>query len=189
MARTGENMQITPVDDQNNLFCVTNAVSPDLAQLVLTTDWPSLPWSKQPGQESWPRRLIDQTFIPWIDNWHQEMQELWPTLEQYFSQALLPYAGTAFWLDEPGFVCKMHTDGELPGSLHLNWIGPATCFYWHNRPDTVRYQTPASSNSGYLMINQPDITGYRKLLWHDMTSPVLDNTFRLTSYIWLVPTT
>lgn len=182
-------MQITPVDDQHNLFQITNAVSQELAQLVLATDWLSLPWTKQPGQESWSRRLIDQESIPWIKHWHQEMKQLWPAIEQRSSLPILPYIKTAFWLDEPGFVCKMHTDGELPGSLHLNWQGPATCFYWHNDPTTIRYQAPAVANSGYLMINQLDDSGYRKLLWHDMPSPVAANTFRLTSYIWLITTT
>jgi hypothetical protein len=180
-------MQITPVDDQNNLFRITDVVSPELAQLVLTTDWLSLPWTRQPGQESWPRRLIDQTAIPWIEQWNQEMQQLWPMLEQHLKLELLSYASTAFWLDETGFVCNMHTDGELSGSLHLNWMGPATCFYWHNRSDTVRYQVPAVPNTGYVMLNQSDSTGYRKLIWHDMPTPVAADTFRLTTYIWLRP--
>ena len=180
-------MQITPIDDQNNLFRVTNAVSSELAQLVIETDWLSLPWSKQPGQEAWPRRLIDQTAIPWIDQWDQEMQQSWPTIEQCLQMQLFPYVGTAFWVDESGFVCKMHTDGELTGSLHLNWIGPATCFYWHNRADTVRYRVPAVANSGYAMINQADHNGYRKLLWHDMPTPVPAGTFRLTTYSWRNP--
>lgn len=179
-------MQITPVDDQLNLFRVTEAVSPELAQQVLATDWIMLPWRRQPGQESWSRRLIDTDFIPWIDQWNQEMQRAWPILEQHLNVELLPYVRTAFWLDEPGFVCGMHTDGEMPGSLHLTWTGPATCFYWHNDPAAIRYQVPAEANSGYAIINQADATGYRKLLWHNMPTPVAADTFRLTTYIWLI---
>ena len=187
MARTGENMQIIPVDDQNNLFRVTDAVSPELAHLMLTTDWASLPWTKQEGQENWPRRRIDESTIPWIAKWHQEIANSWEYIQQQLNTELASYAGTAFWLDEPGFVCSMHTDGEMPGSLHLNWTGPATCFYWYKDPAAVRYQVPAVANSGYAMINRADANGYRKLLWHDMPTPVPAGTFRLTTYTWLNP--
>jgi hypothetical protein len=180
-------MQITAVDDQNNLFRITEAVNHVLAKLVLSTDWRRLPWDKQSGQENWPRRRIDDSAIPWIDQWHTEFQTLWPHIEQQLGVPLANYAGTAFWLDEPGFVCSMHTDGEMPGSLHLTWIGPATCFYWYKDPAAVRYQVPAEPNTGYAMINQADSTGYRKLLWHDMPTPVPADTFRLTTYTWLNP--
>lgn len=180
-------MQITPVDDQNNLFWVADVVSPALAQLVLTTDWISLPWSRQAGQETWARRRIDDTAIPWVQQWHQEIENSWSYLQQQLRIKLVDYGGTAFWLDEPGFVCDMHTDGEMPGSLHINWIGPATCFYWYKDPKSIRYQVPAIPNSGYIMINQSDSTGYKKLLWHDMTTPVPTGTFRITTYTWLTP--
>ena len=180
-------MQIEPVDDQYNLFRITDAVSCELANLVLTTDWTSLPWIKQQGQENWARRRINDLSIPWIDKWHREIENSWEHIQQQLNTELASYAGTAFWLDEPGFVCGMHTDGEMPGSLHLNWIGPATCFYWYKDPAAIRYQVPAVSNSGYAMINQADDNGYIKLLWHDMPTPVPAGTFRLTTYTWLNP--
>ena len=55
MARTGETMQITAVDNELNLFCVTHAVSDDLVEKISETDWVNLPWDRQPYQESWPR--------------------------------------------------------------------------------------------------------------------------------------
>ena len=187
MARNRKIMQITAIDDQADLFQVTNAVSSALAHLVLATDWNSLPWTKQQGQEHWRRRRIDETAIPWVEQWHNELQLLWPQIEQHIGARLFLYSGTAFWLDEPGFACNMHTDGEMPGSLHLNWSGPATCFYWYNNSASVRYQFPTEPNTGYLMINRTDSCGYRKLLWHDMTTPVQPNTFRLTTYTWINP--
>jgi hypothetical protein len=42
-------------------------------------------------------------------------------------------------------------------------------------------------NTGYIMINQPDETGYRKLLWHAMLTEVPEDSFRLTSYSWMTP--
>jgi len=79
----------------------------------------------------------------------------------------------------------MHTDGEMPGSMHLTWHGPGTAFYWHNDPATLRYQTPEHPNAGYIMINQADATGYRQLLWHAMLTP--SDSYRITSYTWITP--
>ena len=176
---------VTPVDSENNLFRVEHAVSAELASQVLATDWMSLPWQRQEGQENWSRRRITDAAISWIDQWHQEVSSQWPMIEQQVGRKLHSYSGTAWWLDEPGFTCSMHTDGEMPGSMHLTWVGPGTAFYWYRDPATLRYQTPKQPNSGYIMINQADAQGYRPLLWHAMLTPVPTNTFRLTSYSWL----
>lgn len=178
-------MQICSVDQENNLFRVENLLSTELAQQVLATDWTSLPWARQEGQENWARRRIVDSAIGWLPQWHAEMHVIWPKISNILGTDIAPYCGTAFWLDEKNFTCGMHTDGELPGSLHMTWTGPATTFYWHNDPSTVRYQVPSAPNTGYIMINQPDATGYRKLLWHAMLTPV--ENFRITSYTWITP--
>jgi hypothetical protein len=178
-------MLVTAIDNENNLFRVEHAVSEELAAKVMATDWMALPWTRQEGQESWPRRLITNTAIPWIDQWHQEVSSQWSVIEQCIGRKLQHYCGTAWWVDEPGFICKMHTDGEMPGSMHLIWRGPGTAFYWHNDPATLRYQTPEQSNAGYIMINQADSTGYRPLLWHAMLTPA--DSYRITSYTWTRP--
>ena len=178
-------MLVTPVDAENNLFRVEHAVSDQLAELVMATDWLALPWQRQEGQESWARRLVDNQAIPWINKWHNEIMQNWSTIEQCIGRKLQYYCGTAWWVDEPGFVCNMHTDGELPGSMHLIWRGPGTAFYWHNDTATLRYQTPAQPNAGYVMVNQADATGYRPLLWHAMLTP--SDSYRVTSYTWTRP--
>ena len=178
-------MQITAVDSENNLFRVENVFSQNLVEQVLSTDWLNLPWDRQEGQESWTRRRIRDSAIPWLAQWDTELRQVWDSMSQATGFKFKPYFGTAFWLDEPGFTCSMHTDGELPGTLHLTWAGPGTSFYWHKDPDTLRYRVLEKPNAGYIMINQPDNTGYRKLLWHAMLEP--SPTFRLTSYTWIIP--
>jgi hypothetical protein len=178
-------MLVTAVDSENNLFRVEHAVSAELADKVMATNWITLPWQRQEGQESWARRRIVDTAIPWIDQWHRELGQQWPTIEQHLDRKLHPYSGTAWWLDEPEFTCSMHTDGEMPGSMHLTWRGPGTSFYWHKDPATLRYQTPEQPNAGYIMINQPDAAGYRRLLWHAMLTP--SDSYRITSYTWMIP--
>ena len=180
-------MQVTAVDQENNLFRVGHAVTNSLVDKVLTTDWLALPWERQQGQELWARKRVINSVIPWINEWHTCLEQAWPSLEKQLGIKIQPYQGTAFWIDEPGFTCSMHTDGEMPGSLHLTWQGPGTTFYWYKDPSSVRYQVPSHPNSGYAMINQANDTGYRPLLWHAMLDPVPANSLRLTSYSWITP--
>lgn len=183
-------MQIKAVDNYNDLFCVSNAVSTELEQKILATPWLTLRHMRQEGQENWPRRRIKDSEIPWLDQWQHEITGTWAQLEQQLQIKLEPYAGTAWWVDEPGFTCAIHTDGEMPGSLHVNWIGTkslGTTFYHSKNPEHVRFRTEFLPNSGYAMINQTDKDGYRHLQWHGMLDPVPANTFRLTSYTWLRP--
>lgn len=178
-------MLVTAVDHEPNLFQVQQAVSTDLANRILATDWAQLKYQRQEGQESWKRRRIIDAELPWIDQWHSEIQLAWPILEQCMGIQLHPYFGTAWWVDEPGFTCGMHTDGEMPGSLHLVWQGPGTAFYWFKQQNSLRWQCPSMANAGYVMINQPDADGSRTLLWHAMLDECRD--FRVTSYTWIQP--
>jgi len=190
MARIGVPMQITPVDEYADLYMVSNIVSSELEQKVLSTAWMDLEFVKQPGQENWPRRLIVDKYLPWLDQWQHEILQSWPGLEQSLGVKLQPYSRTAFWLDEPGFTCAIHTDGEMPGSLQISWIGDSalgTTFYHSKNRNNVRFRHKFASNSGYAMINMPDQSGYRHLQWHGMLEPVPKNSYRLTSYTWLVP--
>ena len=178
-------MQIIPIDSENNLFRVEDLLTQDLVEQVLATDWLNIPWQRQEGQENWARRRLKNAALPWTDQWDQQLCQIWNDIAKAVGVNLQPYFGTAFWLDEPGFTCGMHTDGELPGSLHMTWVGPGTTFYWHKDPYTLRYQVPSTPNAGYIMINCADETGYRKLLWHAMLTPV--ENFRITSYTWIIP--
>lgn len=178
-------MKINSIDNENNLYRVENVFSTQLVDSILNTDWLDLDWERQKGQEQWSRRLIKDHAVTWLPQWEKELQQHWSKIESAFGKKIQPYCGTAFWVDEPGFVCPLHTDGELPGSLHLNWIGPGTAFYWYKDIRTIRYQTPSSPNSGYIMNNTSDDNGYRRLLWHAMLEPVVN--FRVTSYTWIIP--
>lgn len=184
-------MNIQAVDNENNLFRIQEVFDQLLVNKILATDWINLPWQKQEGQENWLRRRVDNSSLPWINEWHQHLQKIWPEIERQLGIPIQGYTDTAFWLDEPGFTCTMHTDGELPGSLQLTWIGSehnhGTAFYWYKDPDALRYQVPMQPNAGYIMINKAADNGYRRLLWHAMLTTVPENTFRLTSYTWITP--
>ena len=188
MAGTGIPMQITPVDHNNNLFFVKDVFSQSLVDQIISTDWLALPWCRQEGQESWPRRRIENQSLPWNSEWDQICQKLWPVLEQSIGYKMANYQGTAWWVDEPGFTCDMHTDGEMPGAMQMTWIGNVnlgTAFYHYKNSNALRHQFEVSPNTGYIMINRPTQDGYRKLQWHAMLNPVPADQFRLSSYSWI----
>jgi hypothetical protein len=184
-------MQITAVDDENNLFQVRDIMPVDLVDQILRTPWQNLDWTRQQGQESWPRRRITNTELPWIDHWNLCCEQAWPEIANALGINIQSYYGTAWWLDEPGFTCGLHTDGEMPGAMQLTWIGHlptlGTAFYNYNTPESLRHQFLMQTNSGYIVINQSDSQGFRRLQWHGMLTPVPANTFRLTSYTWITP--
>lgn len=186
-------MQITPVDHYQDLFRVESVCPDHLVQDILATSWSTLSWQRQEGQQNWRRRRIDTQEIQWIDSWDNYLHSIWPQIESTIGINLLPYSGTAWWLDEPGFTCGLHTDGEMPGAMHVCWSGASqdlgTTFYHHKDPNTIRVQFPMLTNTGYIMINIAREQGYRHLQWHGMLRPVPDNTFRLTSYSWIIPKT
>ena len=181
-------MRITPVDQDRNLFQVQNIMPQDLVDAIVQTPWLDLDWTNQEGQERWPRRRIKDSAIPWIGQWNQICQQLWPEIAAALEMELLSYQGTAWWLDEPGFTCSLHTDGEMPGSMQLTWVGNAnlgTAFYHYKDSKHLRYQFPFMANNGYIMINNANSQGSRQLQWHAMLNPVPANSYRLTSYSWM----
>jgi len=181
-------MQITAVDDQHNLFFVEDVFPPDIVTKILNTTWIDMPWRSQEGQENWPRRRIDNNALSWMPEYEAHLESIWSDLAQGLGRPIQPYQGTAWWLDQPGFTCALHTDGEMSGSMQLTWFGEnntGTTFYHYKDPAAVRYQFPMKLNSGYVMINTADTTGYRRLQWHGMLTPVHPYALRLTSYHWI----
>ena len=188
MARAGIPMQITPVDQDNNLFFVKDIFPQTLVDKIISTDWMTLPWQRQEGQESWPRKRIDNAALTWNHEWDQICQQIWPVLEQSIGYKVGNYQGTAWWLDEPGFTCAIHTDGEMPGAVQMTWIGNAnlgTSFYQYKNSNSLRHQFVVSPNTGYIMINRLQPEGYRKLQWHAMLNPVPADQYRISSYSWI----
>lgn len=185
-------MLINPIDLDNNLFEVIELMPSHIVQKVLDMPWLELKWIKQEGQELWPRRRILDSELSWLAEWDQHLEscrnEIATKIGTPINQS--PNTATTFWLDEPGFTCPIHTDGEMEGSLHISWIGKenlGTTFYNFKDPNTVRRQFNFCTNNGYILLKNADNTGYRNLQWHGMLNPVPENTYRLTSYTWLYP--
>jgi hypothetical protein len=179
-------MNIQPVDSSKNLFSIVDVVPDDLVKQIVNTDWMSLEYTRGPLQETWPRRRITDSAIPWIDQWETYFWSVWNQIIHNIQSdpplRYLGYGGTAWWVDEPGFDCAMHTDADVRGAMQLYWIGDVnqgTGFYHSNNAEDLRHQFKFVPNSGYIAVRDPQ--------WHAMLNPVLPGQFRVTSYSWIVP--
>lgn len=182
-------MRITAVDHYQDLFEVSDVFPQHIVDHIMSTDWLAAPWSRQSGQETWARRRIDDSVLSWLPQWEKYFDTLLPQIEQAMNRTLTGYRGTAWWVDEPGFTCSMHTDGQMPGAMQIAWIGAAedlgTCFYHQRDKNTLRHRFQCQPNTGYIMINTPNSQGEHRPQWHAMLNAVPPGTFRLTSYSWL----
>ena len=179
-------MNIVPIDAKQNLYLAQDLVPEHLADEIVNTDWLSLDYTRELLQETWPRRRIKDSAVPWIEQWNSYFNEIRTDLTDVIKTNVqtryLGYGGTAWWVDEPGFDCAIHTDGNLPGAMQLYWIGDinqGTTFYHTKDITNVRYQFVCQPNQGYIMMRDPQ--------WHAMLQPVLPGKYRVTSYTWIVP--
>jgi hypothetical protein len=186
-------MQITPVDQDNNLFAIAELVSQSLLDEITQTPWTSLQYKLEEGNRGLRRRVLNNQ-LPWINKFHACIDQAWDTIVKHTKCNHLAYfnidgTATGFWIDESTYTCPIHTDGELPGAIQMYWIGASQDLgttWWHYKDQTtLRHSFKFIPNTGYIMINKMEPNGYRKLQWHGMSNPVPDNSFRVSSYSWL----
>lgn len=176
-------MIIEPIDSERRLFAIRDILSLDLVEQLQQLDWLDLPFGSQPGQETWPRRLLEPnpTLTKITEQLYNHIQELGNACGVEFK-----YPSTGWWLDEPGFTVSIHTDGHLPCSMQIFWVMPTeqhgTVFYNSKVPKDIRFAPKGIPNTGYIMLNLPDSNGAQPLHWHGMLNPVPKDTFRVCSY-------
>jgi hypothetical protein len=186
-------MIVTAVDKNFNLFRVENFMPAPLVEKILQTDWRSLEHDQENFQSKWRRRRIKSSAISWFWEWQTLLETSWKQMIKHMGTCSWPYRtypSSTFWLDEPGFVCPTHTDGELPGAVQIYWIGDpdqGTTFYHNKDSKSTRHQFEFLPNSGYAMVNLSDSQGYRQLQWHGMLNTVKSDTYRVSSYIIATP--
>ena len=183
-------MNIRNLDNERLLWHVNDIVSQEQLNDILSIDWLNIPWARGMGQESWPRRLLDDdhTDVKRATSYiRNRLKDINNWLQTNFD-----FMYISWWLDEPGFVVYPHTDGELPATMQLYWVAPGidygTCFYF-DKIGTVKHHFQSVPNTGYLMLNTADSTGYRILQWHGMMNSVPPNTWRLSTYVSFISTT
>jgi hypothetical protein len=181
-------MQLIPIDDTNRVFHVVGVLPQDLVDKLLVLDWNNLNWNLQNQQEMWARRSLCREEYPVLEEASNHLVKLQPVLEQQLGIKFdfdINVGNTNWWVDQPGFSVPIHTDGELPVSLQLFWVGQpnlATSFHNFGLANNYRAKFEFVPNTGYLMLNGPNADGSQPLNWHGMLNKVPNGTYRVTSY-------
>jgi len=178
-------MEIKNVDSGNDLFRFINAVTIDVAKSIIYHNWLNETLIKQEGQEDWDRWMIeDHPLLREIDS---QIFEKLPFINEICGTDFVGVSGTRMWIDLPKSIVPIHLDGVVmeDGSfrgvdqaLQLFWKGPrnsGTEFYFKNSKNDLRYKFPFTSNTGYFMLNNPD-------LWHGMIVPCREHRFTTYTY-------
>lgn len=181
-------MQIRPVDDTNRLFHITDILPQHLVDQLLELDWNNMNWDLQNTQEMWARKNIKRDEYPVL----KEASEYIAQLQHLISKQLdiefewdINAGNTNWWVDQPGFWVPIHTDGELPMSMQIFWIGQpdaATSFHTSAKEKDYRAKFEFKPNTGYMMLNGLNPDGSQPLNWHGMLNRVPKDTYRVTSY-------
>lgn len=178
-------MRVQAVDDSDRLFLVTDLLPQDQCNEILLTDWRQFAWERQPGQEHWlRRRVIECERLDVYNHWITlQLPELWHKIGMDFRGS-----SSQWWIDDAGFTVDSHTDGELPYAMQVWWAVPGPEYgtgFWHDKAQTsLRYQFESMPNTGYVLLNHPNLDGSQPLQWHVMSNPVPKGTVRVSSY-WL----
>jgi len=179
-------MQIEPILSTGHLYSVKDVFPPELAEQIQAHNWSTGDYTRLAIGSNRRRQLI--TSIDAVDQYiHQVVT---PAVESACGVVFTDPRQSAitWWLDEPGFRPRMHTDGDKPSALQVYWqpeqTDLGTAFYnSSDRLDLLHYFA-SRSNTGYIMLNTHEP---RPPLWHDMQRPVPDAVQRVTLYISFGP--
>ena len=175
-------MNITAVDSTANLFRVDSIYPQDLLAEFAAMDHLQTDWRKEDWQADYPRRRL----ICAPDSIYAQLENCVRAHLPFISKNIgldAAACDTGFWLDLPGFSMGPHWDNVGVSSsmqiyLNANDYALGTVFY--NPDESIRYQSPYTENTGYIMINGPQQL-------HGMRNPVPANSYRISSYTWFYP--
>ena len=178
-------MQIEPVITTGHLYAVSNVFPTAIVEQLDGTAWTQFDYTRL-DIGSGRRRQLD---YPVATN---------PAMFDYIWQTIVPeseskcgvefvdltQSSVTWWLDEPGFRPRIHTDGDKPSAMQVYWQPDCeqlgTAFYSSRDPRDLTHYFASRTNTGYLMFNTHEP---RPALWHDMQQPVPEGIVRVCLYI------
>ncbi len=186
-------MKVHNIMPSGHLYHVTDVFPQNLIELIYSIPWYDLEYQRL-VIGSGKRRLISNHYKQLVEIHDYAQANIVPSVEELCGVKFTEthHFNISWWLDEPGFRPKIHTDGELPSAMQLYWLPQhrtdlGTAFYQKNDKKHVIHEFASQPNSGYLMFNSHCVDGKKIDLWHDMVKGVPANTLRLCSYLWFGP--
>ena len=181
----------TPIDKQNNLYRIENAVDPNLIENFNNEDVSLYPVEESPGHQRWPRKKI----IPYEGSTLSEIKR------QLTKNAKCD--DVVFWLDSEGFTMGPHIDNKNVKVAMQIYIGNAnsdlgTVFYHVDNSDVIMITKPDGSRDWFLKRTTELETRYNfkyipntgyycvngKLQAHGLEKTVGPNDFRVSAYCY-----
>ena len=190
-------MQITAIDNKNDLYTIKNIVSDELLHKLSQEILEAIPYQPMDWQEHLPRRKLSKlpgSVLSQIDEHINTKKDM---IGKAINQTI-NHIGTTFWFDQEGFDMGAHIDNPGVGKVMQIYLSDCedagTVFYdvsdddiiikddaqkWHydgpQPPLKIRKAFEFVSNTGYLMINTPTQL-------HGLPNKVNKNNVRLSVY-------
>ena len=186
-------MFIQSVNPSNQLYAMSDIFPEDIVSDIISFDWDQASYRKLEIGDS-KRRSFDGSQLPFDHKVHNYViNTVRPQIEKVCGVKFVDnkFWSVNWWLDEPGFKPRMHTDGDLPSALQVYFLpgdntSLGTTFFNTSSYDDVIHRFPSIPNTGYLMLNAHHSTDdNRILLWHDMECAVPDSVKRVCLYVTL----
>ena len=186
-------MLIQSVNSNNQLYAMSDIFPEDILSDIMSFDWDQTSYQRLEIGDS-KRRSFDESQLPFEHKVHNYViNTVRPQIEKVCGVKFVDnkFWSVNWWLDEPGFRPRMHTDGDLPSALQVYFLpgdntSLGTTFFNTNSYDDVMHRFPSVPNTGYLMFNAHHSTeDNRILLWHDMERAVPDSVKRVCLYVTL----
>lgn len=175
-------MNITQVDNTPNLFQVDSIYPQELLAEFAAMDHLQTDWRTEDWQAEYPRRRL----ICSPDSIYAQLENCVRAHLRCISKSIglhMAACDTGFWLDLPGFSMAPHLDNLGVSSsmqIYLKVDDSALGTVFYNPDGSIRYESPYTANTGYIMINGPQ-------QMHGMNNPVPADSCRISSYTWFYP--
>lgn len=179
-------MQIKPILNTGHLYAVEDVFPQALLDQIFNVDWTALEYTRLSIGSSLRREIMFNS-----NNIYEYIRDsITPQVEQACQVKFtdLQQSAINWWIDEPGFRPRMHTDGDKPSALQI-YLQPdrtdlGTAFYSTSNTKDLTHYFASCPNTGYIMFNSHEP---RPELWHDMQQPVPEGVLRLCLYISFGP--
>jgi hypothetical protein len=189
----GDFVKVVAVEPGGYLYAVEDVFSAEILRKIYGTDWNNLNYVRLDiGRNR--RRLINCLELDYESEITALIKTQWmPYFEKHCGIKFKNNSNLFninWWVDEPGFKPAMHTDGDKPSAIQIYLLpvdatNLGTTFFNSNNELDVLHRFCSTPNTGYLMFNQHQYLGSRKLLWHDMEQAVPESVMRLCFYVSL----
>lgn len=146
-------VSIESVKASNRLFSIIDAVDTKYLDKIKQIDWLQEPGYTTDYHYGLRRRSLTKhnNVMSDVDC---QISELIPIINQVTGQQYVRISTGLWQICEPGYICKMHTDGTKPNVMIIYWQAPSirhgTTFYSSQDPTDIFHEFLSIPNTGFF---------------------------------------